>query len=126
MVDWPVEDIPDEDKLYFRVHDAHRKRGTHEISVGAFVNRGGKGMSTDWAKYSTPERTRDGASKDPQRNAVVEFIVGEVRALPEQTVEHAPDVARNNRAHTEVSGPKSEEIRVKLGRLAKWTNVRWP
>jgi len=121
---WPVEQIPGEDTLYMRVHDAHRKPGTHEISVGAFVNRS-TGMSTDWAKYSTPQETRDRAKKNLERNAVVSFVVAEVRGIPEQQVEHTPDPDDDNRAHTEVLGPKSEEVRVQLRRLAKWTDIRW-
>ena len=79
MSTWQPEQIPDEDRLFMRVHTTWIPRG--EVSPGAFQNRpaGATGMSTDWQRYSTPEQTRQ-RSKKPSEQAVIELIVGEVRA----------------------------------------------
>ncbi len=98
-----------------RVHEMWRRNGS--ISPGAFRNHG-KGMSTDWEKYTTPRETRQRA-KQPERNGVIRLHVGSVRELPEQQVEHTPDVQQANRAHTDVFGKKDEEVRVKLRRIAE-------
>ena len=117
MSTWQPEQIPDEDRLFMRVHTTWIPRG--EVSPGAFQNRpaGATGMSTDWQRYSTPEQTRQ-RSKKPSEQAVIELIVGEVRGLPWQTVEHKP--FSDNRAHTEVVGEKDEEVRLKLTRMYRW------
>jgi len=73
-------------------------------------------MSTDWSKYSTPPETRIRARK-PQHNGVIRLHVGAVRAVP-QVVEHAPTAV--NRAHTDVAGEKSTEVRAMLRRIAVW------
>jgi hypothetical protein len=112
---WPSEEIPDDNSLWMRVHRQRVRDG--EIRPNAFVNRG-DGMSTNWEKYATPQQTQDDANS-PNDNAIVQLIVGEVRKLPGQTVKHTPDIGRNNRAHTDVFGEKSEEVRVKLSRICK-------
>lgn len=111
---WPVEVIPDCDRLYMRVHQTWFKR-TGEIGTGAFQIHGG-GMSTDWCKYSTPRQTRERA-RTPRENAIVEMVVADVRAVPGQGVEHRPQP--ENRAHTDVIGQKDEEARVLLRRISK-------
>jgi len=77
-------------------------------------------MSTDWAKYSSPEETRQRA-KNPKDNAVIQLIAGEVRRIPEQWIQHTPDRQRNNRAHTDVFGEKSKnpEVRLSFMRIAQ-------
>jgi hypothetical protein len=72
------------------------------------------GMSTDWSRYSTPEESRQSA-REPAVTGVVEMTVADVRAIPEQTVEHTPiqnhpdPSILDNRAHTDVFGPKEED-----------------
>jgi hypothetical protein len=73
-------------------------------------------MSTDWHRYATPAETRD-RGRVPAENGVVSLQVGHVRSL-RQLVEHTPSDA--NRAHTDVIGEKSDEVRMKLRRLAAW------
>jgi hypothetical protein len=128
MSDWPVEDIPDKDLLYFRVHETYQVPGTTEIRPGAFRDRGA-GMSSDWEKYSTPEQTRARAQQ-PDRNGVVSFHAGSIRIIKGQTVVHEPISPGGdqppNRAHTEVFGKKDEEVRLELRRIAQWTTARWP
>lgn len=112
---WPQELIPDKDELFMRVHRNWTLNGNP--IPGAFRDHAG-GMSTDWAKYSTPEETLRRALKNPERNGVVKLQVSEVRAIPNQTVVHTPEVT--NRAHTDVLGVKDEEVRLKLTRIYTW------
>lgn len=117
MSTWQPEQICDADRLFMRVHRVWVLRG--EVLPGAFQNRpaGATGMSTDWERYSTPEQTRQRSNR-PSEQAVIEMIVGAVRGIPCQTVEHKP--VSDNRAHTEVVGVKDEEVRLKLTRMYKW------
>lgn len=115
-MDWPVEPIPDQDHIYCRVHQMYIK--SDGIFPAAFTNRpqGSESMSVDWAKYTTPDETRARARK-PIENAVVQFVVGQVRAIPGQRVEHSPDVLRGNRSHSDVIGEKTPEVRTLLSRI---------
>jgi hypothetical protein len=120
VVSWPTEEIPDVDNLWMRVH-------THDIEGGeilprAFRNHPKKtgGMSTDWAKYRTAQETRNTGRAGPENYTVIRLNVGEVRTIPDQKVSHTPDVANNNRAHTDVFGEKNAQTRVLLIRAAKF------
>lgn len=123
------EDIPNDDLLYMRVSKNHiEPDGT--ILLIAFRAHGKpedpssrKGMSTDWEKYSTPQECRRRAllyGKDPNRYEVIQLNVGEVREIPDQTVEHTPIYEPHatppiiNQAHTDVFGEKDDEARVML------------
>jgi hypothetical protein len=120
---WPVEDIPDSDELYMRVHPQWFDE-SGDLDPGCFQNHPKKtgGMSTDWSRFATPEDTRNRALRSgPANNAVVAFVVGPVRAIPAQTVVHAPiqgdpDIP-DNRAQAKVFGPKNAEIRVNYLRI---------
>ena len=120
---WPIEVIPDEDDLYYRIHKMYFKEDPNIIPSASFRPQG-KSMSTDWNKYSTPERLRQRAEM-PEDNRVVEMNVGNVRAIS-LTVNHAPDHVKMNRAHTDVFGligiSKSElnKIRSQLATLSDW------
>src|SRR5437762_13408855 len=102
-MDFSVEAIPNEDQLYCRVHKTYIK--SDKIEPSAFTNRpkGSNSMSVDWAKYTTPQETRARA-RAPSENAVVQFQVADVRALPGQKVEHMP--LQDNQAHSGVIGEK--------------------
>jgi len=115
-MNWPVEIIPDHDKLYCRVHKTYIK--PLGIEPSAFANRptGSNSMSVDWAKYATPDETRRRAKK-PIENAVVQFETGRVRTIPTLSVEHSPDQERANRAHSDVIGDKNAEVRIQLSRI---------
>lgn len=90
--EWRAEEIPNADFLYMRVHKQFVRDG--KLQAGAFRNQPksdpNAGMSTDWEKYSTPERTQRRA-KIPSDNYVVKFRVGAERAIPGQSVIHTPD-----------------------------------
>lgn len=122
---WAVEPIPDTDTLYMRAHKNYFFDGM--LAPGVFRDREGA-MSTDWCKYSTAEETQMRA-RSPKDNSVVQFPASSVRAIP-LTVEHTPDVAGKNRAHSDVIGEKTTEVRIKLHRVttialdAGWGSVR--
>ncbi len=111
---WESESIPDESVLYMRVHRAMLNANGEPV-LGAFKDHGGA-MSTDWEKYSTPEQTRQRA-RVPEDNAVISLVVGQVRGIDGLSVEHTPDSAINNRAHVDVYGEKTAEVRVQLRRI---------
>ena len=61
ICDWPVESIPDDDRLYMRVPKSRVIDGWPDLGMFSNGNPpgGGRpGLSTDWSKYSTPEETR--------------------------------------------------------------------
>jgi hypothetical protein len=116
---WPVEQIPNEHFLFFRLHRNYMQFDD-EIPQGAFRDQDG-GMSTDWEKYSTAEETQRRAIKSPpEENGVLRLNVGGVREIKPLLVEHTPEPG--NRAHTNVFGDKKKdpEVRLKLQRLAEW------
>ena len=123
---WPSEDIPDQDLLYMRVHRNNIQNGA--LTAGAF-RRHGDGLSTDWARYCDgPDDTRQRArSSSPGDNAVVSFVVGDIRADVRFTVAHTPvqrtleDLA-GNRAHADVRAAtdvSKTEFRARLADLYK-------
>ena len=108
-VRWEREQIPERDSLYYRVHVAIVPDG--DLHPGVFREQDDS-MSTDWAKYSTPEETR-GRATEPNRNGIVELMAGPVRAIEGMSVGHNPDVTRDNRAHTDIRGMSTA-----MGRLS--------
>ena len=115
---WPTEVIPDSDSVFMRVHRCFLDTGGNLIP-GVFRDHG-VGMSADWEKYSTPQGTQARATR-PGDNGVIALHVGRVRGVPGLTVEHKPDMERNNRAHSNVIGDKrTPEVRLKLLRIAEW------
>jgi hypothetical protein len=119
---WLVEQIPNEDRLFYRIHKSYVVDG--EVVPGAFQERGEgaeRGMSTDWEKYSTAEETRQ-HSKIPADNGIAAFLAGAVRAI-DLEVSHAP--LPDNRAHSHVKGIPHEgqlktQARLKLKRIFQW------
>lgn len=106
-INWEIEAIPDQDRLYMRIHRQYiNPDGT--LQPGAFRDHGGS-MSTDWNKYRSAQDTLKDA-KEPSINAVISMNVGEIRLIPGQAVQHDP--MPDNRAHTGVIGPKTTKERV--------------
>ena len=116
---WEAEEIPDEDFLFMRVHHSYLDDDGEPIP-GAFRNQPPKigGMSTDWQKYSTPEQTIARA-RQPTANIIIEFLTGAVRKIPNQLVIHTPEV--DNRAHTDVFGEKTVEVRERFMQIYRTT-----
>jgi len=108
---WEGEEIPDEDFLFMRVHRDYWDDEGEPIPK-AFRNHPKKigGMSTDWQKYSTPEETRQ-RGREGAANIVIQLLTGTVRKIPDQSVVHTPDIENNNRAHSDVLGEKTTEVR---------------
>lgn len=123
---WPVEDIPDADLLYRRVHRDHIDKG--EPMFGVFRNDGqgdAAGMSVDWSKYAEPQETQARGRKPASEYGVLALTVSDVRQIPRQEVLHEPEWP-DNRAHTNVKGPKSkregaeQEIRLRFLQITRW------
>ena len=113
---WPVEEIPDQDFLYRRIHRVHWRKD-EKPEPGAFKNpKDSEAMSVDWAKYSTPHQARARMGR-PEENAVAQLICGVVRTISSQRVEHAP--IAENQSHSQVIGKKSERIRMQLSRICE-------
>lgn len=110
---WQQEHIPDEDRVYRRVHRKHMQFGE---PVPPMVFRDVE-MSVDWNRYSTPEESRDRA-RVPADNGIVSLGVGRVREVLPLEVSHAPLDA--NRAHSLVIGEKNERVRLQLSRRYRW------
>jgi hypothetical protein len=117
---WPLEEIPDEHFLYCRVHQTYRTK-SGGAAPSAFVGkRNASGMfefSADWCHYSTPQETRDRATRNPHLNGVYEVMVCELRRIPGESVQHSPvqniPGLADNRAHSDVIGPDHEDPQVK-------------
>jgi hypothetical protein len=103
----PVEEVPDEHELYYRIHVNLVRDNGYRVRPNCFRDLGG-GMSTDWSKYSTPDRTRSakGDEKAPSYGIVALGVSG-VRAIQHLSVIHAP--LEGNDAHTNVHGLSTED-----------------
>ena len=118
---WSVEIIPDIDNVFMRAHRMHFRDGA--LQPGVFRQRN-NGMSVNWEKYATAQDTRNGATKNPNDNAVIRMCAGRIREIPDLQVAHDPDITRHNRAHSNVLGmphhntPELIEVRVKLLRIS--------
>lgn len=122
--DWLVEIIPDGDLLYMRIHADFVERNSGDVRPGAFRDHG-NGMSTNWNKYAGPEETRNRGVREPEKNGVISFNVGRTRAINSLIVTHSPDVLKGNRAHTDVIGEKSVQVRLMLSEIYTW-EIRTP
>ncbi len=114
---FPQEQIPDDANLFMRIHrDWLLDNG--EVKPGFFRNiPPDDGMSCDWDKYSTAAQTKERA-RNPNFNGVLQFAACDARSLPDQHLAHDPQ--QENRAHSQLFGEKTTEIRLKLKRLCKW------
>ena len=103
MLDWPEEEIPDQDRLFYRVHVSYLERTTGALGPNVFVEKHGS-MSTDWEKYSTAEECR-GRAPEPLANGVIALVKGVVEEVDALLVKHTPiRIGPTNRAHTSVFG----------------------
>ena len=115
---WEKEPVPNDAVLYMRVHKNNLDSNGEPIP-GAFRNQPTRadGMSTDWQKHSTPEEGKARA-RTPDDNAVIVLSVAAIREIADkQMVEHTPIYEplaappNFNRAHTDVFGEKTTEVR---------------
>lgn len=115
---WDVENLPDEDAVFYRVHKNYCMDGELNYSVFREI---GDAMSVDWSKYSTPIDSVSRANR-PEHNGIISLIVMDLRLL-KLAVYHSP--SDNNRSHSSVKGndkpiQNDTEVRFKLKKLAKW------
>ncbi len=114
---WEAEEIPDDDYLYKFIKLMYFRDG--EVLPACFTNVGqpddpSYGMSTDWSRYTTLEETRMRPRDKKARYGVARIKAGEVAKVPDQYVRHDPifvavDSPENNRAHTNIKGPKNRD-----------------
>lgn len=145
---WPIEYIPNEDKLHCRVHKAFLKNNDESPSASAFKNtpEDGDNLSTDWSKYSTPEQCREIVSKmihaktmlpkRPDDYFVYSFGVEAIRRiLPikpgvlHDPIFNHPEVINqpNNRAHSIIRTSREGNdnyFRLELVRIGEWSIKR--
>ncbi len=129
---FPIEDIPNEDLLYYRVHevniDFEETDPRKKIKLVAFDPhpKGSTQMSTNWHKYSTPLDLQQ-LAKVPEKNGVVSFRVEQVRQVP-YPLQVVHDPIRNdtfqNQAHALVFDVPLRKndigIRIKLRDICNW------
>jgi len=141
---WPVDPIPDEDRLYFRIHKkTFLLNNPERPPASAFTNtpKEGDNISTDWSKYATPEQCRElvskmvnakGVPKNPNDYSVYSFGVGDVRNMKSITPEvlhdpiyNEPEIPGqpNNRAHSIIKTSRTgndPRFRMELVELGHW------
>lgn len=105
---WPIEEIPDQDTLYYRIHQSYVIKSNLKPSAFGEI---GDGMSTDWAKYSSTPLDARNRAKKTERNGIISLKAGGLRQL-KLTVIHDP--SKDNRSHSLVKGVDDTEIRLKL------------
>src|SRR5213594_2301288 len=120
---FPVEEIPNEATLYFRIQRDHVDPRDGHITSVPFSR---PAMSVNWEEYSTPVET---AAQAPKKDTayVIGLNTGFCREQA-QTVAHVPlnadDLHGPNRAHSEVRGKKTGSVKAKL-RDEAVKNVLW-
>ena len=120
---WDIEEIPDDATLYRRVPGHLIIDG--EVGSDAFQNTSNTTqMSTNWSLYATAEETREQVTafgKDPKTYGVVAMSVADVKRkiiTAPQTIDHCPDEALRNRAHTHVTGRKKKATQEEFVEIA--------
>lgn len=112
---WKVEKIPNEARLFYRIHKTDIVDG--QIVPGAFRERGegeSKGMSVDWEEYSSAKQLLE-RSKVPDDNGIGHFVAQEVRVMEDEDliVYHCPVL--DNRSHSHIKGiPKGKSLKTKV------------
>lgn len=107
------EPIPNEDNVYRRFHRDQYDEEDNTVIPMVFDNKG-KGMSTDWSKYSSPEKCRNRAP-NPEEFGVLTLKVKQIREIESQDVEHTP--TKDNNSHSDVTGEKNNKIRIRYLRI---------
>ena len=89
------------------------------VRAGAFGTEADveEGVSFDWNRYSTPERTLGRSQRPDIRAGVVMTSAGKIWDN-ELTVRHAPEL--NNQAHSLVKGTSETRVRKTLASICSW------
>ncbi len=136
---WKIEDIPIEDSngnyyvLFFRVPVLFTGKNDPYLPSPSAFKDFGKGMSTDWSKYSTPKKTQRRGKKPNSYYGVVSLKVEAVKVIDGLSINHKPIqwalFEKGNRAHANIYGlPIYERVKhykrnkkqVFLSRISKW------
>ena len=146
---WQIESILDSDTLCFRIHKQNvfdNATLKNIIRPRAFCNTpaNGSNMSTDWAKYATPQQTLDHVAKQYKTGksefknkddfGVVSFSVAKIKEIDNNhrilhdPIQNIPEILGNpnNRAHAivdgKISGDKEDslEVRALFAENATW------
>ncbi len=124
-MNWDIELIPNEDNLFLRIHGNLLRSDfdftKNKVPINVFRTHN-EGMSVNWSKYSTPQKTLSEA-REPEKNGVIEMNAAKVRDFPPLDVIHTPN--KENRAHSNVinipeKGPKKIKVRYNLSEISKW------
>lgn len=128
MGKWEVEEIPDEDLIFHRVHqnsyiDALRGSANpkHPIPANVFRFREYCSLSCNWSEYSSPEDTQEKGSDSPENYGVLEFDVHQVREK-QLGVIHTP--CDDNQAHCSIEKTEEQcemQIRFDLQEIVRWS-----
>jgi len=128
MVNYTEEKIPDDSKLFYRIHqsyiDTEESDNIKKIKPGAFdpcPRPDSVELSVNWDKYSDASKTKVNSRK-PKKNGVVSFVAGTIRKLPlNLNVKHQPT---SNRAHSIIhdvlSTANDPEVRLALRKNCAW------
>ncbi len=123
----PVEVIPDNADLHYRVHRNLVKTSGGRLGPNCFRDPTGEGLSTDWSKYKTAAQTRLSKGADKAIDyGVVTLPVGRVRGIQQLSVVHAP--TNDNDAHSHILGISTtdEELRtMQRSELYEACDRRW-
>ena len=110
-----IEEIPDADKLFYRIHKTSLKPDGGIIPGAIKMIGEGKerGMSTNWSKYSDAD-TLKSIAKKPEDNGVISFVAGIVRSTKDAIVEHDPKMYNRSHSHILWSDVNETKVRLKL------------
>jgi hypothetical protein len=123
-----IEIIPDDDKLYLRVHktnlDLNVLDDTLKIKLVAFDQKGDDGLSVNWSKYSSKNDTIKMA-KNPSDNGVVSFVVKLIRKIPLRVIHNPINFPTLNQSHSLILDipprkPNDLGVRVKMRDICNW------
>lgn len=101
ILNWAVETIPEKSYLFYRVPKGSLKPG-ETMHPSIFTENGGS-MSTDWDRYSDPQKTLS-CVENPNRFRVIRLIADYIRNNNKFEINHSPNIELKNRAHTDVFG----------------------
>lgn len=124
-INWEVEEIPEDAKLFYRIPLAHVDTDSKAPLPHAFrVNQ--DSMSTDWNKYCTPSETLN-RFEDGKKRFVVSLEVNKIKKIPFQRIQHSPilktDESLGNRAHTDVFWDIGEDNNLKVEIRFKYMQI---
>ena len=108
------EIILDGCKVYRRIHKnwLNNKGEVRHLAFKDFDDNPQNGMSVDWAKYATAQKSIESSGKTDVWIKVAVLIVKNIRDIKPLEVEHTP--SNHKREHATVWGEKTTEIRMKL------------